>query len=178
MTRMVGANFNPEWAELPCDFDRRQEVGVAHESKRFILRIPITGIAGKVFQATRLALPPTIREAEPETGPASPACRQTAKKPENMVLKPSGGHNQLKQNIFTSATVQGGPIFNIGRDTPQIPGAGRWAGGRQFLKTQDRSISQTNRPQPGRKTGTDVPRKPVIGQATGLLIVLHHPNAE
>ena len=40
-------------------------IEVAHQGKRFILRTPTTGFAGKLFQAARIALPPNIREAEP-----------------------------------------------------------------------------------------------------------------
>ncbi len=63
--RLAAANLKPEWAELLRDLDRLQEVEVAHQGKRFILRTPTTGVAGKVFQAARIALPPNIREAEP-----------------------------------------------------------------------------------------------------------------
>jgi hypothetical protein len=31
----------------------------------FILRTPVTGVAGKVFQAVGIPLPPNIREADP-----------------------------------------------------------------------------------------------------------------
>jgi hypothetical protein len=63
--RLAAANLKPEWAELLRDLDRLQEVEVAHQGKRFILRTPTTGVAGKLFQAARIALPPNIREAEP-----------------------------------------------------------------------------------------------------------------
>lgn len=52
------------------DLDRLQEVEVAHHSKRFILRTPTTGVAGKLFQAASITLPPNIRAAEPEAVPA------------------------------------------------------------------------------------------------------------
>ena len=57
-------------AEVLRDLDRLQEVEVAHDGKRFILRTPTTGVAGKLFQAASIALPPNIREAEPAAVPA------------------------------------------------------------------------------------------------------------
>ena len=70
--RLAAAGLNPEWTELLRDLDRLQEVEVAHQGKRFILRTPTIAVAGKLFQAVRIALPPNIREAEPETGAAAP----------------------------------------------------------------------------------------------------------
>ncbi len=35
-----------------------------------LLRTPTTGVAGKLFQAASIALPPNIREAEPDAVPA------------------------------------------------------------------------------------------------------------
>lgn len=68
--RLAAANLKPEWAEVLRDLDRLQEVEVAHDGKRFILRTPTTGVAGKLFQAASIALPPNIREAEPNAVPA------------------------------------------------------------------------------------------------------------
>jgi hypothetical protein len=47
------------------DVDRLQEVEAEQDGKRFILRTPVTGVAGKAFQAVGVALPSNIHEAEP-----------------------------------------------------------------------------------------------------------------
>jgi len=38
-------------------------VEVVHEGKRHILQPPLKGVAGKVFQAVGVAIPPPAREA-------------------------------------------------------------------------------------------------------------------
>ena len=63
--RLQAARIKPEWRELLADLDRLQEIEVEQDGKRFILRTPVTGVAGKVFQAVGVALPPNIRDAEP-----------------------------------------------------------------------------------------------------------------
>jgi DDE family transposase len=61
--RLAAARLKPEWRELLADLDRLQEIEAEQDDKRFILRTPVSGIAGKVFQAMGIALPPNIREA-------------------------------------------------------------------------------------------------------------------
>ena len=56
--------LKPEWNQLLADLDRLQEVEAEQDGKRFILRTPVTGVAGKAFQAVGVALPPNIREAD------------------------------------------------------------------------------------------------------------------
>jgi hypothetical protein len=63
--RLQAARIKPEWRELLADLDRLQEIQAEQDGKRFILRTPVTGVAGKVFQAVGVALPPNIRDAEP-----------------------------------------------------------------------------------------------------------------
>ena len=63
--RLSAARLKPEWRELLSDLDRLQEVEAEQDGKRFILRTPATGVAGKVFQAVGITLPPNIREADP-----------------------------------------------------------------------------------------------------------------
>src|SRR5919106_1545200 len=46
--------------------DPLQEVEVAQDEKRFVLRTPVTGCAGKLFQTLGIALPPNIRDAAPQ----------------------------------------------------------------------------------------------------------------
>jgi hypothetical protein len=48
-----------------ADLDRLQEIEVEQDGKHFILRTPVTGVAGKAFQAVGAVLPPNIREAVP-----------------------------------------------------------------------------------------------------------------
>ena len=64
--RLAAAGLAPEWAEVLRDLDRLQEVEVAQDGKRFILRTPATGCAGKLFQTLGVALPPNIRDAAPQ----------------------------------------------------------------------------------------------------------------
>ena len=63
--RLTAARLKPEWRELLADLDRLQEIEVEQDGKHFILRTPVTGVAGKAFQAVGAALPPNIREAVP-----------------------------------------------------------------------------------------------------------------
>jgi transposase len=63
--RLAVAQVKPEWRVLLTDLDRLQEIAVEQDGKRFILRTPVTGVAGKVFQAVGVALPPQIRDAKP-----------------------------------------------------------------------------------------------------------------
>src|SRR5918996_314176 len=64
--RLAAAGLAPEWGEVLRDLDRLQEVEVAQDGKRFILRTPVTGCAGKLFQTLGIALPPNIRDAAPQ----------------------------------------------------------------------------------------------------------------
>ena len=61
--RLNAARLKPEWRTLLADLDRLQEIEVEQDGKHFILRTPVTGVAGKAFQAVGAALPPNIREA-------------------------------------------------------------------------------------------------------------------
>jgi hypothetical protein len=62
--RLAAAGLDPEWAEILRDLDRLQEAEVEQDGKRFVLRTPTTGCAGKLFQTLGVALPPTIRDAD------------------------------------------------------------------------------------------------------------------
>jgi Transposase DDE domain len=68
--RLAAARLKPEWRELLADLDRLQEIEAEQDGKRFILRTPATGLAGKAFQAVGVALPPNIRDAEPASAAA------------------------------------------------------------------------------------------------------------
>lgn len=67
--RLAAHGAKLEWVDVLADLDRVQEVELAHEGKRVLMRTPLTGTAGKVFQATRVALPPVYREVEPAQQP-------------------------------------------------------------------------------------------------------------
>lgn len=54
-----------EWADAIRDLDELTETEVQHQGKRFILRSEARGTCGKLFQAAGVALPPTVRRAEP-----------------------------------------------------------------------------------------------------------------
>ena len=51
-----------EWGDIVRDLDRLQEIELEQDGKRFLLRTPITGVAGRLFQAVGVALPPNIQE--------------------------------------------------------------------------------------------------------------------
>ena len=51
-----------EWGDIRRDLDRLQEITLEQDGKRLLLRTPTTGIAGKLFQAVGVALPPNLQE--------------------------------------------------------------------------------------------------------------------
>ena len=57
------AGFRPEWGDVLLDLDRLQEVEITKDGRRMTLRTPATGVAGPLFKATGIALPPNIRDA-------------------------------------------------------------------------------------------------------------------
>jgi hypothetical protein len=65
--------FQPEWDDVRRDLDHLQEVEVKQDGKRFVLRSPVVGCAGKLFQTLRVALPPNLRDATSK--PDDSACR-------------------------------------------------------------------------------------------------------
>jgi hypothetical protein len=69
--RLAAAGLAPEWAEVLRDLDRLQEIEVEQDDKRFVLRTPVTGCAGKLFQTLGIALPPNSRDAALETHDAT-----------------------------------------------------------------------------------------------------------
>jgi hypothetical protein len=56
-----------EWADVMADLDRLQAVEVEQDGKRFLLRSDVQGTCGKVFQTVGVAIPPTVRQVQPET---------------------------------------------------------------------------------------------------------------
>jgi hypothetical protein len=51
-----------EWGDVLRDLDRLQEIELEQDGKRFLLRTPTTGVAGKLFQAVGVALPVNLQE--------------------------------------------------------------------------------------------------------------------
>lgn len=60
--RLAAHGIAAEWADILADIDRLQEIEIEQDGKRLRLRTPTTGCAGKLFQATGIALPPNIQE--------------------------------------------------------------------------------------------------------------------
>jgi hypothetical protein len=63
------------WADVIADLDRLQAVEVEQDGKRLLLRSDVQGTCGKVFQATGVAIPPTVQQVEPTAhqGEAAPS---------------------------------------------------------------------------------------------------------
>jgi transposase len=53
-----------EWAQVMRDLERFQQVEVAHQGKRFLLRSELQGSAGRVLQAVGVAAPPTVQQVD------------------------------------------------------------------------------------------------------------------
>lgn len=51
-----------EWADIIRDVNEMTEVNVTHHKDKFILRTETKGVAGKVFKAAGVALPPVLKE--------------------------------------------------------------------------------------------------------------------
>ena len=62
LDRLEAKGVKAEWSQLIEDVDLVQEVSVDHEGQIFTIRTEASGVAGKVFQAAGIALPPVVRE--------------------------------------------------------------------------------------------------------------------
>src|SRR6516225_7121159 len=60
--RLHRHNIAAEWDDILRDLDRLQEIELEQDGKRFLLRTPTTGVAGKLFQAVGVDLPPNLQE--------------------------------------------------------------------------------------------------------------------
>ena len=67
MDRCSEAGFQPEWQDVRLDLDRLQKVVLERDGKQLIIRTPTTGVAGKLFQAIGIGLPPNLCEITAET---------------------------------------------------------------------------------------------------------------
>jgi hypothetical protein len=59
--RLKTRGYDIEWADVIGDLDNLEEMEFQQGEKRFLLRSESRGCCGKVFQAARVALPPTVR---------------------------------------------------------------------------------------------------------------------
>ncbi|MDA2935383.1 IS1634 family transposase [Acidobacteria bacterium AH-259-D05] len=62
--RLEAAGDRWEWADVIHDLDLLEEIEVEQHERRFLLRTEARGVAGAVFQAVGVALPPTVRKLE------------------------------------------------------------------------------------------------------------------
>ncbi len=59
--RLARKQWKLEWAEVVCDLDNLVEMEVAINGKGYVFRGQSSGVAGKLFQACGVALPPVLR---------------------------------------------------------------------------------------------------------------------
>ena len=53
-----------EWEQIVQDVDAISEVTVTHAQKEFVIRTEARGVAGKVFQAAGVGLPPVLKDTK------------------------------------------------------------------------------------------------------------------
>jgi transposase len=63
-SRLLAKGRKFEWADILADLERVQQVEVEHQNHSFILRSQLTGTAGRVFQAAKVAIPPTVKQVD------------------------------------------------------------------------------------------------------------------
>ena len=59
--RLARREWKLEWADIIRDLDNLVEMEVAISGNSYVFRGQTSGVAGKVFQASGVALPPTLR---------------------------------------------------------------------------------------------------------------------
>ncbi len=60
--RLENKGLTLEWRDIIRDLETMDDVEIADEGKRFLMRTGTVGCCGKVFQAAGIAMPPTIRQ--------------------------------------------------------------------------------------------------------------------
>lgn len=60
--RLSNAGFMFEWSDIKQDLTALQLIKIDENGKRFAVRTQCQGACGKIFQAVKVAVPPTIRE--------------------------------------------------------------------------------------------------------------------
>ncbi len=66
--RLAAAGIDEEWAKVLADLDRLTYVDVEKDGKQFRIRSTTLGCAGKVLQATGVAVPPTVTQLQKKAG--------------------------------------------------------------------------------------------------------------
>ncbi len=66
--RLEAAGIDEEWAKVLADLDRLTYVDVEKDGKQFRIRSTTLGCAGKVLQATGVAVPPTVTQLQKKAG--------------------------------------------------------------------------------------------------------------
>ena len=64
--RLVSQGFQFEWADIKQDLKALQEVILEENDSKLAVRTECQGVCGKVFKATGVAVPPTIRFLQPK----------------------------------------------------------------------------------------------------------------
>ena len=62
--RLQRAGWKLEWRDVVQDLDCLEQIKVDQDGKQFLLRTAAKGVAGKVFQAVGVALPPTVQRLD------------------------------------------------------------------------------------------------------------------
>ncbi|MBF0339359.1 MAG: hypothetical protein HQL95_00170 [Magnetococcales bacterium] len=65
LDRLDRQGIHVEWNTILSDLSALQEVEIQQDDKSFLLRTEARGVAGKVFQAVGVALPPAVRVLTP-----------------------------------------------------------------------------------------------------------------
>ena len=65
LDRLDRQGIQAEWKTILSDLSALQEVEIQQNDKSFLLRTEARGVAGKVFQAVGVALPPAVRFLTP-----------------------------------------------------------------------------------------------------------------
>jgi transposase len=60
--RLAAAGHTLEWADIVRDLDAMVQMKLSVDGKGYLVRSPTRGVAGKVFAACRLAVPPMVQE--------------------------------------------------------------------------------------------------------------------
>jgi transposase len=63
--RLKRKGLRLERGDILRDLSEVREVEVRHGGKRYLLRTPLKGVAGQVFQAVGVAVPPPVRQTLP-----------------------------------------------------------------------------------------------------------------
>ena len=67
LLRLEKAGHDFEWPDIVQDLEALQQTVIEENGKRLAIRTECQGTCAKVFQAVRLAIPPTIRELKATT---------------------------------------------------------------------------------------------------------------